>query len=79
LTFFKNLLLFKYMVNQQDLAEKEIAFKIKRIQEILNAFLEEIAPLEKEQVGIVEKILERVDKEKIEEIKKTLQKLSPNK
>ncbi|NCO23184.1 hypothetical protein COW09_01820 [bacterium (Candidatus Moisslbacteria) CG12_big_fil_rev_8_21_14_0_65_36_11] len=56
--------------------EKEIAQKIEEINKILTAFLKEIEPLEKEQGEIVREILERVDKEKVKEIKKALHKLS---
>ena len=62
--------------NQTNKKEQEtIKQKIKRINEIFEEFLKEIEPLRKEQSKIINQILERVDKEKVEKIKEALKKL----
>jgi len=62
--------------NQTNKKEQEIIKqKIKRINEIFEEFLEEIGPLKKKQSKIINQILERVDKEKVEKIKEALKKL----
>ena len=62
--------------NQTNKKEQEIIKqKIKQINEIFDEFLKEIEPLKKEQSKIINQILERVDKEKVEKIKEALKKL----
>ena len=62
--------------NQTNKKEQEIIKqKIKRINEIFEEFLEEIGPLKKKQSKIINQILERVDKEKVEKIQEALKKL----
>ena len=62
--------------NQTNKKEQEIIKqKIKRINEIFDEFLKEIEPLRKEQSKIINQILERVDKEKVEKIQEALKKL----
>jgi len=62
--------------NQTNKKEQEIIKqKIKRINEIFDEFLKEIEPLKKEQSKIINQILERVDKEKVEKIQEALKKL----
>jgi len=62
--------------NQTNKKEQEIIKqKIKRINEIFDEFLKEIEPLKREQSQIIQQILERVDKEKVEKIQEALKKL----
>ena len=62
--------------NQTNKKEQEIIKqKIKRINEIFDEFLKEIEPLRKEQSKIINQILERVDKEKVEKIQEALKRL----
>jgi Mg2+ and Co2+ transporter CorA len=52
--------------------EKQMLQKIKRLEEITDAFFEEINYLKKELKNITEKILKRVEKDKISKIKKSI-------
>jgi len=55
-------------------SEEFIRQKIWRINEIFKQFCREIDSLKKEQSEIIEKIFERIDKEKIEKILKEIKK-----